>query len=1048
MKNLKRFFAIVISLTMVLSLFGAFPAQAESTEYNFYTQVGANFTPETDGVTWNNIDTIDTSVMGRQVIYGTKDGANVKGIVNVGTQKWNSYQNNEGMTLNSEVSQGSKILDQWRYAASSDTGSELATYVQDPDNSNNIVVKYNGGANITASVAQGKKVNYNQIQLYPATQTGLGNSFSVEFRFRADGDTVNGDTYDLQFRNSVYNCYDSLTFKRVASGLAVSLVPKGGKTSNGTAVTWDDNPKVDEWLDIKYMVYEQEGTIYSCIYLNGERILNVASMNKTTVSGATKIVPIEYFYIKNSAGIALTDINNAKRFAAYIDDVKVTDLTTSEYIYYDSFDSESNYEYMQAEGTQEMAVNETVKFVTATGADSGYSTEIYASAVADTSKLGTFKSTTTLPGFDEPIAIRWTVFKNVLAWEETFENYTETDIGKAPNRLPWLAGTTGKTIAYENPDAEEKNTVLKYTIAEKDGDWLKLGDGKHIEGKFSVEWSFMLPELVSGSQFTFTLLRESGHPFVEPAIAIDANGKGKFTFGHYKADGSSAGSVTLITNGELLTNKWYKVKFAVDTIENTFSYAFEGVEHNEKYGARYQNNSDAQAKPEFTQLRLAQRQVITENATIYIDNVKTNKILTVKEPVAKSITVYKGDEVTLPQTATVLLSDDVTTDEAEVTWNGSVDTSTVGEKTVTGTVTGSDSPATLNVNVSYCPYDFVSANLKNGDTEVFGLIKGGALCSATINKISVNTMPARIYAALYDASRNLVDINFTDMNTSEAWNKDEYKDIAITLDIPNGDEIDIDTYSLSLFVFSDSIEPYAEAMTLSNTYTQADTTVWIAGDSLAEAKSSSARPSYGWGEAFAALDAEGMTVVNRAIGGRSSKSFYEEGSLKDILSEATPGDYLLIMLGTNDSKTDEPRFTSPEVGGTYEQYLTKYITESRAKGVIPVILTPIVRGRYDKNDVFEGDTHAGLDKYAAAARRVAAFNHVPLIDIHSLTTEMFSDMKKEETWKYFNYYSDTTNLVVGNADTTHLNEDGAELVANMIKTEMENLRLPLYKLFK
>ena len=61
---------------------------------------------------------------------------------------------------------------------------------------------------------------------------------------------------------------------------------------------------------------------------------------------------------------------------------------------------------------------------------------------------------------------------------------------------------------------------------------------------------------------------------------------------------------------------------------------------------------------------------------------------------------------------------------------------------------------------------------------------------------------------------------------------------------------------------------------------------------------------------------------------------------------------------------------------------------------------------------------------------------------------MFSNMKKEETWKYFDYYSDTTNLVVGNADTTHLNEAGAELVTNMIKEEMEKIRLPLYKLFK
>jgi len=1025
MKNLKRIFSAIISLTMVLSLFGAFSAQAAETEYTFYTQVGASFTPETEGVIWNDTASIDTSVMGRQVIYGTKDGVTVKGIVNVGTQKWLSYQNNEGKRVDSDLVRS--VTDEWRYESGDDVGTQLGVYVADPENSNNTVVKYSGGKNSSGS-------NYNQIAYYPKTKTTAGNSYSIEFRFRADSTGINidaDDTYSIMFRTN-NDGSDTFNLKNLAGGLQMILYGSGG--SKQIAVV---NSERDKWLNFKYVVYsvtndDSTVSLKSCMYLEGEKIAEVdTQLNK---NGA--ILPIDYMQIKNSSN---TNRTAGTRFSAYLDDVKITDLTTTDYIYYASFDSEYSYDYIQAEGSQPMTINETVKFVDEDGAYSGYSTEICASAVADTSKIGSFKSTTVLNGFDEPLAISWKVYKQQLAWEETFENYTETDIGKVPYRLPWATGNIkdGRTLQYENAVAEKKNTVLEYAFSGTDDKWVIFNDGKTISGNFTLEFSFMLPEIVANTDCSFQILA-GGHVFVEPSLYINADEEGELTFTNYN-NGTRVDTVYVVKSGEIKENTWYKIKFNFDRNTNTFTYSLNDKESDASYGIRHI------AAGAFDKFRFAQRTSTSKgNLKIYIDDVKTSKLITIKEPVTKNFTVYKGDEAVLPETATVLLTDGETEYEAEVTWNGSIDTSTVGTKTITGAVTGADAQATLNVEVSAYPYEIVSANLKNGSTEVFGLIKGGELSSATLNKIANDTKAGRVYAAVYDNSLKLIGANVVSIDTNAEWNKDSHKDIAITLNLPNSNDIDIDTCTLKLFVLSESLVPFANVKAMSNTDTQAATTVWIAGDSLAETKNSTDTEK-GWGEAFAKLNANGVTVVNRAIGGRSSKSFYDQGLLRGILNEANAGDYLFIQFGHNDSASnDATRYTTSEAGGTFEQYITKYVTEARAKGVIPVILTPVVRAKYDANENFIGDTYDGLNNYAAAAKRVAAAYHVPMLDIHALTANKFKTMTKDSVWAYYDVEDKSSG---GNPDTTHLNSDGAKLIADMIKAEMENIRLPLYKLF-
>ncbi|MEI0735923.1 hypothetical protein VQ056_03335 [Paenibacillus sp. JTLBN-2024] len=54
-------------------------------------------------------------------------------------------------------------------------------------------------------------------------------------------------------------------------------------------------------------------------------------------------------------------------------------------------------------------------------------------------------------------------------------------------------------------------------------------------------------------------------------------------------------------------------------------------------------------------------------------------------------------------------------------------------------------------------------------------------------------------------------------------------------------------------------------------------TLYIAGDSTAAAKDASQKPMAGWGEYLHHFVTPSLRIDNRAVNGRSTKSFLEEG---------------------------------------------------------------------------------------------------------------------------------------------------------------------------
>jgi lysophospholipase L1-like esterase len=136
----------------------------------------------------------------------------------------------------------------------------------------------------------------------------------------------------------------------------------------------------------------------------------------------------------------------------------------------------------------------------------------------------------------------------------------------------------------------------------------------------------------------------------------------------------------------------------------------------------------------------------------------------------------------------------------------------------------------------------------------------------------------------------------------------------------------------------------------------------------------------GWGSAFCAEHvASSAACVNLARGGRSSGSYIVEGSWALALGELrTPGfdnTWLLIQFGHNDQPGKPGRST--DLATEFPANLRRYVTEARAAGAKPVLITPLTR-RMFKNGVLLDD----LEPWADAVKRVAAEMNVPVVDLH------------------------------------------------------------------
>ena len=180
-------------------------------------------------------------------------------------------------------------------------------------------------------------------------------------------------------------------------------------------------------------------------------------------------------------------------------------------------------------------------------------------------------------------------------------------------------------------------------------------------------------------------------------------------------------------------------------------------------------------------------------------------------------------------------------------------------------------------------------------------------------------------------------------------------------------------------------------------------TLWIIGDStVRNGHGDGANGQWGWGEPVTDyFDTSKINVVNRAIGGRSSRTYITEGHWQTTLNMMRRGDFLVLQFGHNDSgplddtsrargsipgiaddsrEIENPILKRPETVHTYGWYLRQYIEQARAKDVTVIVCSPIPRKTWKDGRV----VRSGADSYGGWAHAVAQQQHVDFIDLNEI----------------------------------------------------------------
>ena len=225
--------------------------------------------------------------------------------------------------------------------------------------------------------------------------------------------------------------------------------------------------------------------------------------------------------------------------------------------------------------------------------------------------------------------------------------------------------------------------------------------------------------------------------------------------------------------------------------------------------------------------------------------------------------------------------------------------------------------------------------------------------------------------------------------------------------------------------------------------------VFMAGDSTMATYPDKSKPMAGWGEVMQLFAKENVTVYNKAVGGRSSKSFRNEGRWAWIMARVKKGDFVVIQFGHNDASRGEKylyRFADPEKA--FPENMRNYIRDVKAKGAFPVIVPLTAVCRYnDKAVAFNSKTQQA---YADAARRVAQEEGAAFIDLNSWMLRELTRIgkAKAEELVFMHLPKDKYPAYPnGRKDNTHLKYTGAMMVAQAVIQMAKDAKMPFGELF-
>lgn len=221
-------------------------------------------------------------------------------------------------------------------------------------------------------------------------------------------------------------------------------------------------------------------------------------------------------------------------------------------------------------------------------------------------------------------------------------------------------------------------------------------------------------------------------------------------------------------------------------------------------------------------------------------------------------------------------------------------------------------------------------------------------------------------------------------------------------------------------------------------------TLFIVGDSTLKSNA----PMRGWGQELGQFfDQNKLNVVNRAIGGRSSRTFQNEGRWEKVLAELKPGDFVVIQFGHNDvGKYDDPAAKErPSLHGegeetvevtklngtketihTFGWYLRKYGNDARAKGATAIFCSMVPHKDWENGKIVRKES-ATFVKWTANAAGASGAAFLNLNEAIALEFERFGQAQVEA------FFADKR---------THSTPAGATLNARTVVAGLRSLNKP------
>lgn len=193
-------------------------------------------------------------------------------------------------------------------------------------------------------------------------------------------------------------------------------------------------------------------------------------------------------------------------------------------------------------------------------------------------------------------------------------------------------------------------------------------------------------------------------------------------------------------------------------------------------------------------------------------------------------------------------------------------------------------------------------------------------------------------------------------------------------------------------------------------------TLFLVGDSTMN----SGAPLRGWAsEVSQFFDTSKLNVINRAIGGRSSKTFITEGKWDRVLSELKPGDFVVIQFGHNDAgRYDDPASKGrPSLKGeddatatltlpdgtqqtihTFGWYLRKYGSDAKAKGATVFFCSMVPHKDWSpENKIIRNERQSFIPWTKNAAAATGAY----FIDLNEISAEALEHLGPEKVEPLF-----------------------------------------------